>query len=155
MNKTLPDRYGSLQWMPARGDLRLAYGLLRLTLGVNMLLHGLVRILGGVEVFAAGMTRQFAETMLPAALVQTFGTVLPFIELAIGVLLVFGAFTRATLVAGGALMIALVFGTALRSDWGTVGGQMLYALIFAVLLALVHADAYSVDALRRRLNHSG
>lgn len=47
-------------------------------------------------------------------------------------------------------MIALVFGTALRSDWGAVGGQMLYALIYALLLAFVRVDTFSLDALRAR-----
>jgi thiosulfate dehydrogenase [quinone] large subunit len=146
MNNTVPEGFDSVRWVRVSGELHVAYGLLRLTLGVNMLLHGLVRILGGVDVFAAEMTRTFADTVLPAAMVYTFGTVLPYIEFAIGVLLVLGAFTRAALVAGGALMIALVFGTALRSDWEAVGGQMLYALIYALLLALVRANTFSVDA---------
>lgn len=134
-----------------RSDLALAYGLLRLALGVNILMHGLVPIMGGVEAFAATMVRQFAPTFLPAQLVGAFGTVLPVIQLVIGALLIVGAFTRVALVAGELVIIGLVFGTSLLANSGTsVSLQMLYALIYALLLALVHANAYSVDALRAR-----
>ena len=134
-----------------RSDLALAYGLLRLALGVNILMHGLVPIMGGVEAFAAAMVRQFTPTILPPALVGAFGTVLPIIQLAIGALLIVGAFTRVALVAGELVIIGLVFGTSLLPNSGTsVSLQMLYALIYAVLLALARANAYSVDALRAR-----
>ena len=134
-----------------RSDLALAHGLLRLALGVNILMHGLVPIMGGIDAFAAGMVRQFAHTILPPALVGVFGTVLPVIQLVIGALLVVGAFTRAALVVGELVIIGLVFGTSLLPNAGTsVSLQMLYALIYAVLLALAHANVYSVDALRAR-----
>jgi thiosulfate dehydrogenase [quinone] large subunit len=55
----------------------LAYLLLRLTLGVNILMHGLSRILAGLTPFAAGMMKQFASTPLPPSLVHAFAYALP------------------------------------------------------------------------------
>jgi thiosulfate dehydrogenase [quinone] large subunit len=42
-------------------------------------------------------------------------------------------------------MTALVFGTALRSDWDTLAIQMLYALIYAVLITMREYNVYSLD----------
>jgi uncharacterized membrane protein YphA (DoxX/SURF4 family) len=130
-------------------DRRLAYLLLRLTLGINILLHGAVR-LPALGAFAAGMVQQFADTPLPAMAVRLFGLVLPFMETAIGLLLIVGLWTRWTLVAGGLLIVALVFGTALRSDWETLGIQMLYAIIYYLLLAARTYNYFALDTLRTK-----
>jgi len=130
-------------------DRRLAYLLLRLTLGINMLLHGAVR-LPALGAFAAGMVQQFADTPLPAMAVRLFGLALPFMETAIGLLLIVGLWTRWTLVAGGLLIAALVFGTALRSDWEALSIQMLYAIIYYLLLAARTYDYFALDTLRTK-----
>jgi len=61
-----------------------------------------------------------------------------------------GLWTRWSLLLGVALISSLVFGTALRSDWDTLAIQMLYALIYAVLIAGREYNSYSVDALIER-----
>ena len=127
-------------------DRRLAYLLLRLTLGINILLHGAVR-LPALGAFAEGTVQQFADTPLPAVTVCLFGLVLPFLETAIGLLLTVGLWTRWALVAGGLLLAALVFGTALRSDWQTLSIQMLYAIIYYLLLAGRTYDYFALDTL--------
>ena len=73
-------------------DRRLAYLLLRLTLGLNILLHGAVRV-PALGAFVEGMVRQFTDTPLPAVAVRLFGLVLPFLEAAIGLLLTIGLWT--------------------------------------------------------------
>jgi thiosulfate dehydrogenase (quinone) large subunit len=130
-------------------DRRLAYLLLRLTLGINILLHGAVR-LPVLSAFAEGTVRQFADTPLPAVAVRLFGLLLPFLETAIGLLLIVGLWTRGALVAGGLLIAALVFGTALRSDWETLSIQMLYALIYYLLLAGRTYDYFALDTWRTK-----
>jgi thiosulfate dehydrogenase (quinone) large subunit len=125
-----------------------AYALLRFIMGVDMLLHGLTRIGAGVGQFAATMVRDFQATMLPPALVHGFGLVLPFVEALIGLGLLFGCFTRAVLIASSLLMAALVFGTALRSEWNTVGLQLVYAVIYYFLLTRIGDNCWSIDALR-------
>ena len=137
---------------PERGlsDAALAYAGLRLTFGVDMLVHGATRIASGPTRFATGLVAQFAPTVLPAALVRPFGVALPFVEAMLGVLLVLGLWTRAALVAGGLLMTVLVFGTGLQGRWDTVAVQLLYALVYAVLLAFRRHDTISLDGARSR-----
>lgn len=135
--------------MPAvERDRALAHVVLRLTLGVNLAVHGLVR-LPKLTAFADGLKGAFAETPLPGDLVWAFAVALVVAEAVVGALLVLGLFSRWTLVAGGLLMTSLVFGTALREDWATLGTQMLYALIYYVALRDLRHDRYSVDAWRQ------
>jgi thiosulfate dehydrogenase [quinone] large subunit len=135
-------------------DQRLTYLLLRLTLGINILLHGVVR-LPALGAFAEGTVQQFADTPLPAVAVRLFGLLLPFLETAIGLLLTIGLWTRWALVASGLLIAALVFGTALRNDWETLSIQMLYAIIYYLLLAGRTSDYFALDTLcTKRLGRS-
>jgi thiosulfate dehydrogenase [quinone] large subunit len=135
-------------------DRRLAYLLLRLTLGINILLHGVVR-LPALGAFAEGMVQQFADTLLPAVAVRLFGLSLPFLEAAIGLLLTVGLWTRWALVAGALLIAALVLGTALRSDWETLSIQMIYAIIYYLLLTGRTYDYFALDTVcMKRLGRS-
>jgi thiosulfate dehydrogenase [quinone] large subunit len=110
-------------------DRKLAYGVFRLTLGINILIHGAGRIFGaGAGAFATKMGSDFINTPPPYGLVHSFLVLLPFAEAIVGVSLTLGILTRWGLTAGGLLMTALVFGTALRSDWTTVGIQMISLL---------------------------
>jgi uncharacterized membrane protein YphA (DoxX/SURF4 family) len=131
-------------------DRKLAYVVFRHGLGINLLIHGAGRFLGpGVDEFSSKTTTEFARTPVPAGLVQAFLIVLPFAEFILGALILLGLFTRWALTLGGLLIAALIFGTALRSDWTTVGIQMIYAITY-YLLRLNRADnAFSLDALLR------
>ena len=133
-------------------DLNRSYGyvLLRVMLGVNMLFHGVSRLLAGAGAFAANMTNEFQKTVLPAALVHVFLLVLPWAEAAVGSLILLGLFRRPALLAGGALMVALTFGTTLRQDWPSAGLQLIYAIVYAVLLAFLSYDRFAVDLLLSR-----
>jgi thiosulfate dehydrogenase (quinone) large subunit len=126
-------------------DRRLAYAMLRFTLGLSIFMHGLVR-LPHLNAFADGMVKLFAETPLPASIVRLFALCLVFVETGVGLLVLLGLWTRLALFLGALTMVALVFGTALRSDWDTLGIQMLYALLYAALIATRTYNAYSLDA---------
>jgi thiosulfate dehydrogenase (quinone) large subunit len=129
-------------------DQKLAYLGLRLSLGTSILIHGQGRIFGsGVDAFASKTTSEFADTPLPSPLVHTFLAVLPFAEIVLGSLIVVGRCTRWALTLGGLLIAALIFGTSLRSDWPTVGIQLIYAIIYYFLLSHREANAFSVDGL--------
>jgi thiosulfate dehydrogenase [quinone] large subunit len=130
-------------------DRKLGYLVLRFNLGLSIFMHGLSR-LPHLQVFADGLVKMFADTALPAMLVRAFGLALVFVEVAVGLLLLLGLWTQEALLVGSAAMVLLVFGTALRSDWNIVAIQLLYALIYAVLLAAREHNAYSLDALIRR-----
>ena len=129
-------------------DRQLAYLVFRLTLGINILVHGAGRIFGpGPEAFATTTAAEFSKTALPAGLVHVFLFVLPFVEAALGVLTTLGLLTRWTLALGGLMITVLVFGTAMRSDWNTVGVQMIYAITYYLLLANLPQNRFSLDAL--------
>ena len=130
-------------------DRKLGYLVLRCSLGLSIFMHGLAR-LPHLQEFAGGLVKMFADTPLPAMLVRPFGLALVFLEAAIGLLVLLGLWTQEALLVGSATMAALIFGTALRSDWNIVAIQLLYALIYAVLLAAREYNAYSLDALMRR-----
>ena len=130
-------------------DRALARALLRLTLGINLVVHGLVRV-PKLTAFAEGMARDFQPTILPSGLVHLFALALPFAEAAVGALIVVGMFQRAALVAGAVLIAALVFGTALLQRWDTLTQQMIYALVYAALIATRSWDRWSLDAVRSR-----
>ncbi|HWZ58791.1 MAG TPA: DoxX family protein [Gemmatimonadaceae bacterium] len=136
--------------MPADLDRRLAYALLRVALGVNILLHGAIRIAAGLGGFVDATARQFAATPLPDPAVRALAFVIPPAELAIGGLLFIGWHTRWALVAGAVLMIILVAGTAVREDWPTLATQMLYLLLYYLLLRHRDDDWFGVDARSHR-----
>jgi thiosulfate dehydrogenase [quinone] large subunit len=132
-------------------DRKLAYLVFRLSLGINILIHGSSRIFGsGADAFASKTTSEFAGTALPHGLVQAFLTALPFAEFVLGVLITVGLLTRWALTLGALLITALIFGTALRSDWTTIGIQMIYSITYYFLLANRADNCFSLDALFRR-----
>ena len=53
-------------------DQRLAYALLRMVVGLNLLMHGVSRMLAGPGTFAAKLAGQFAHAPLPAWSVWSF-----------------------------------------------------------------------------------
>jgi thiosulfate dehydrogenase [quinone] large subunit len=120
----------------------------RLALGTNFLFHGLARILGGgVGGFASGTTKAFTGTLLPPGVVHVFLSVLPYVELILGVLILLGLFTRWALAAGGLLMAVLMFGTSMRSDWVTVSIQMIYVIALYLALANLDDNCCALDRL--------
>ncbi len=131
-------------------DRQLAYLVFRLTLGINIAVHGASRIFGpGASAFATETGAQFSKTFLSPHLVHAFLVTVPFAELILGALMTVGLLTRWVLILGGLLITALVFGTALRNDWNTVGVQMIYAIAYYLLTVNCADDAYSLDRLLR------
>jgi thiosulfate dehydrogenase [quinone] large subunit len=133
--------------MRSISDEALAYALLRLALGVNFFGHGFVRIVGGVGNFAAGLVKGFEKTLLPTALVQPFALALPWAEALLGVLLILGLWSRPVLVGGSLLMMALTFGSSMQSNWDAVGSQLVYSVVFALLVFGLRFNTLSLDSL--------
>jgi thiosulfate dehydrogenase [quinone] large subunit len=123
----------------------LAYALLRVTLGLNIFMHGISRLLGGVGNFVDSMIKMFQNTVLPAAVVVPFGYALPWLEAAVGLLIIIGFRTRVALVSGALLILALTFGTTLRQDWDVAAIQLLYSIVYAILIAALRYNRLSVD----------
>jgi thiosulfate dehydrogenase (quinone) large subunit len=134
-----------------RSDVSLAYAIFRLTFGVNIMFRGIVRIfVNGLDNFANGMMKQFEMTWLPPAMIDLFAHTLPWIETAIGALLIVGLFTRPALVIGGLMMTSLTFGTMFLQNFDLAWLQLTYAMAFFLLLASHAWNTISVDAMRGR-----
>ena len=117
----------------------LAQALLRWTLGFNLLGHGLNRI-GHPQRFAEGMASDFAHTLLPRPVVLAFAFLLPFLEALLGALLLSGFFVRWALLAGALLVVALSFGTALIGHWDVLTQQLVYAVVYFLLIVGLEHD---------------
>lgn len=129
-------------------DAALGYALLRLTLGLNFLFHSYTRWHDSGK-FVDGVVAGFAHTPLPAWSVRAFATVIPYWEPAVGLLLVLGLWTRWALAAGALLIALLTLGTALRAEYPVLSEQLVYALVFFVLLLFrAQHDRFGVDRWR-------
>ena len=125
----------------------IAYGILRLSFGANILLHGLSRILNGRPAFLAYLNHYFEHShLIPQSSLPLFGAVLPWVETLLGLLLVLGLFSRFTLIAGALVMTALVIGTNLAQDWLVSGLQLIYCFLYYYLLLHLDQNLYSVDS---------
>jgi thiosulfate dehydrogenase (quinone) large subunit len=132
----------------------MGYCILRLSLGVDMIMHYVVRTWGISQDFVPVTEKLFVGNLLPMSWVHYFLTYLPYFEGVLGVLLILGLWSRWAITAEGLLVTVLLFGTAIRSDWTVVSHQMIYILFVFFLLAVEDWDYFSVDAwlARRRRN---
>jgi thiosulfate dehydrogenase [quinone] large subunit len=140
---------GQLENVSSRkaSDIVIAYTILRLSFGANILLHGLSRILNGRPAFLAYLNHYFEHAhMIPAGSLPVFGAVLPWVETALGLLLMLGLFSRFTLIVGALVMTILVIGTNLAQDWLVSGLQLPYCFIYYYLLIHLEQNQMSVDA---------
>ena len=126
-------------------DKEIAYGLLRIAFGINFLLHGLIRIYSGVGAFAAKTVEQMGKSPMPHGFVNAFAHAIPFIEVLLGLALIFGVLTRATLICGAVFMMALTIGVASNQEWNVAGQQLLYSVVFFLLLFLREYNGLAVE----------
>ncbi len=128
----------------------LAYALLRIAFGINFAGHGFIRIAHGTAAFAQSTAEHLAKSPLPHPLVLGFGFAIPILEAALGLALIFGLCTRAALALGAVFMMALTIGVTADQQWDVAGQQLLYSLVFFVLLFLVQHNVYALDTLWQR-----
>ena len=117
----------------------------RIALGVNLLIHGAVRIFGDYGGFVDGLNKYFEPTIIAGGLVTAFATVLPWIEVLLGVLLLVGFQTKWALVATGLVMSVLIFGMSLVQNWDAVGIQMIYVISVFLLLTNIESNRICID----------
>jgi thiosulfate dehydrogenase [quinone] large subunit len=133
-----------------RNNKSLAYALLRIAFGVNFAGHGLIRIYNGVGTFAATTAEHLAKSPLPHSLTYAFSYAIPFLEAILGLTLILGVFTRAALICGAVLMMALTIGVTANQQWDIASQQLIYNVVFFLLLFFLDENTLSLDnALRR------
>jgi len=123
-----------------------AFTLLRVTMGVNFLGHGLIRF-SKLNGFRNWMVSTFQDSLIPSFAVTVWGSVLPFLEFGIGLLLILGLFTYRASIAGALVIIILLFGSTLIENWDWAGIQMIYGLFFYFLISNVEKNTWSIDNL--------
>lgn len=126
-------------------SLFIAYTILRVSLGLNIFLHGWVRWKAGRSAFAETLVKDFHQTVINTRTVKTFGSLLPIAETLVGICLVLGLFTEITIITGSVLMLLLITGKSIKSDWQTVSLQMIYVLLYVLLEAGLAFNTLSAD----------
>ncbi len=130
-----------------RQDVTLAYTLLRIVFGINFFVHGLVRI-GNMGGFIQSMVERFQD-LAPSFVILPFAALTTPIELISGFLMIIGLQTRNAIIAGFVLMMPLMFGVCLLQEWDTASSQLIYCLVFFILLAGCSLNTISIDKILR------
>ncbi|MEB3279986.1 MAG: DoxX family protein [Lyngbya sp.] len=131
-----------------RQDIVLAYTFLRLVFGINFMVHGLVRI-GNIPGFVASQVALYEGLPVPEFMISIPAAFIPIVELVAGVLMIIGFQTRNAIIAGFGLMLPLMFGVCLLQKWDTASSQLIYCVIFFILLAGYTFNQISVDSWLR------
>jgi len=126
---------------------------------------GLIFFMAGVyKVFRLGPLEHARKYFLPAA--DTFlpvwslwatGTVVPFVELVAGAMVLLGLFTRTALISLGCVLALVTFGHLLKQPLYPFHEHVIprLALVLFLLWIPAESDRFSLDALRRRLRRDG
>jgi thiosulfate dehydrogenase [quinone] large subunit len=132
-------------------DAVIAYGLMRVIMGINIALHGISRQIAGQAVFLAYLNHYFEKTpLIPKESLPIFAFTIMWAETIFGLLMLVGAFTRIALIGGSLVIAMLAVGSNLAQDWGIAGLQLTYALIYYFLLKnREELNKLSIDGLRK------
>ena len=134
---------------------QLSFLLARLAVGMSMFGHGLVR-LPKLHTFSNGMVSQFEKSILPGFIVTPFSYILPIAELLVGIFLLIGLFTKQALIAGTIIMIALIFGSSMIEEWGSIPSQLIHAAFFTILLTFEKSyNSFAVDSVLEQNRKAG
>lgn len=127
----------------------ISFLLLRVAIGISFFGHGLVRF-PKLQAFSNWMTGNFKQSMLPEAMVVPFSYVLPFAEFTIGLLLLSGFLTKYALIAGGIVMLLLLFGATMIENWDAIPSQIMHIVVLAILLNFLAANVFALDRLLKK-----
>jgi len=126
----------------------------RLVLGLIFLMAGVWKVfrLGPLE-HARKYFLPFADSFLPVWSLWFTGTVIPFIELVAGALLILGLRTREALIALGAVLVVVTFGHLLKDPLYEFHTHVIprLALLLFILLLPHEDDRFSLDHFIRRI----
>ncbi len=110
--------------------------------------------MGAVEHALLFFVGRYQDSWIPIWLLWGLGTVVPFVELGVGTLLLTGWKVRGALVTLGFLLLMVTYGHLLAEPfWEPTSHVLPRAALMITLLALPRAsDHWSVDQLLRRRN---
>jgi thiosulfate dehydrogenase [quinone] large subunit len=126
----------------------------RLILALIFFMAGFWKVfgLGPIEHARRLFVEPYAQTMLPRWSLWAAGTVVPFVELVAGALLLLGFRTRDALLALGGVLVLVTFGHLLTEPLYEFHSHVIprTALLLFVLVMPAAEDRFSVDGWRRR-----
>ena len=97
-----------------------------------------------------------AKSPLPSGLIYALSYAIPFIEAILGLTLILGVFTRISLATGAIFMMLLTIGVTANQQWDIASQQLLYSVVFCLLLYLLEHNALALDTyLRSTPRHAG
>ena len=130
-------------------EFELAYVIFRVIFGMDIFMHGAIRLMTGLAAWENPQAAVFETTPLPMWIVHGFLYPLPFFEVAIGLMTLFGFYTMLSYLLGAAMMVIIVFGNTVRQDWTTVGNNLHYVLYYCLLIAAIRYNTCALDGRRR------
>lgn len=133
-----------LAWGLRAADISLAYGLLRIVVGINYFNHGFTR-LGNIPGFMDSMVSAMEGAWMPEPLVRLTAFLVSPVEFIAGLFLILGLFTRATLVVLFGLMAILMYGVTVVQNWDGASSQLIYNIVLFILLAGVGYNRWALD----------
>lgn len=126
-----------------------AYFMVRWILGVLFLMAGYwkVFVLSASQHAQRFFVEGYADSWIPEWLLNLLGLVIPFWELAAGVLLLIGFKMKLVLTSLGVLLIITTYGHALKEPLFDIDGHTFTRLALIVFLLLMHSykDRLTVD----------
>ena len=137
-----------------RGDMAWAMLFARLILGLIFFMAGEWKVfdLGPLEHARQLFVEPYADSFLPPWVLWTAGTIVPFVELGAGGLLLLGLFTRPALLSLGGVLVLVTFGHLLKEPLYEFHSHVIprTALLLFILAMPRTADYWGVDAWWRR-----
>jgi len=128
--------------------------ILRLALGGMLFFMGYNKLLGGTAAFVAAVSPAFANTILPAKVVEIFLTIVPTAETLIGVLLVVGLFTAVA--ARFAALLFAIFVIGLSAQNSPDAGFMIVGVFIYIFAAFkICCSSHSIISLDHLKNCKG
>lgn len=123
--------------------------ILRLPVGILFLLAGIWK-LRNPALFTGFIHKDFDATFLGGPLLGLFILLLPYVEAAVGLLLVAGLFTRLGLIGAAVTLVVLFLGKAVVQDYATCAQITIYIFVTVFALRSAEQNQFSVDALLAR-----
>ncbi len=121
-----------------------AVALGRWCLGLIFLFSGIGKLPAVGQFVRLYLAPEFKNTWVPGAFVAGFGHVLPFLEIAMGALLLLGIFRNLVLFGTGLLLLALVFGQIVLGHAPIMFYNTGYLAFTAALLFLGEHDRWTI-----------
>jgi thiosulfate dehydrogenase [quinone] large subunit len=134
-------------------DISLAYGLLRIVVGINYFNHGFTR-LGNIPGFMDAMVGAMDGAWMPEPLVRFTAFFVSPVELIFGLFLIVGLFTRLSLIVLFVLMAILMYGVTVVQNWDSASSQLIYNIVLFILLAGVGYNRWALDNVWFRRDRS-